>query len=382
VAACLDSFRAIVFDPGIDDATLVRLRRSSRGDELNDAAILLRRAIAMCDDAVDAGGCGTKGMRSRRLERIRSELRGLLVEIQQRMLDAQQEMVRGIKSGLDRLSAAETTDRLVALAASEVCRSCGVDRCCIFRTDGARLYVTSVHFSGDDAFQEEWEAYARANPAELKYQDREVEALRRRVPVLVDDVGHRDGMRDLISAGRASSYVASPIVVRDSVVGMMHADRYHAGQRVDPVLRDALGAFAAGFGYALERNALIEGTRSQLTRIRALIGEVEGSLDSLLHPDRSLMQTDASQIFSGPLHPVGLPIESRIAEVLTRRELEVVELMGRGASNADIALKLVISEGTVKSHVKHILRKLRAANRAQAVAAYMRIKALSGFDER
>jgi LuxR family transcriptional regulator, regulator of acetate metabolism len=51
--------------------------------------------------------------------------------------------------------------------------------------------------------------------------------------------------------------------------------------------------------------------------------------------------------------------------------------MARGATNADIANELVISEGTVKSHVKHILRKMRAANRAQAVSCYMRLLALS-----
>jgi DNA-binding NarL/FixJ family response regulator len=67
--------------------------------------------------------------------------------------------------------------------------------------------------------------------------------------------------------------------------------------------------------------------------------------------------------------------ESRTGTMLTRRELEVVELMAQGASNSDIATALVISEGTVKSHVKHILRKLRAANRAQAVSTYMRIRA-------
>jgi len=63
--------------------------------------------------------------------------------------------------------------------------------------------------------------------------------------------------------------------------------------------------------------------------------------------------------------------------LLTRREIEVVDLMSRGASNADIANELVIAESTVRSHVKHILRKLRAANRAQAVACYVRLQALS-----
>jgi LuxR family transcriptional regulator, regulator of acetate metabolism len=51
--------------------------------------------------------------------------------------------------------------------------------------------------------------------------------------------------------------------------------------------------------------------------------------------------------------------------------------MARGASNADIANELVVSEHTIKTHVKHILRKTRAANRVQAVSCYMRLQALS-----
>lgn len=53
---------------------------------------------------------------------------------------------------------------------------------------------------------------------------------------------------------------------------------------------------------------------------------------------------------------------------LTERESEVLRLMVTGASNHEIAEQLVITEGTVKSHVKHILRKYGAVNRAQAIA--------------
>jgi hypothetical protein len=45
--------------------------------------------------------------------------------------------------------------------------------------------------------------------------------------------------------------------------------------------------------------------------------------------------------------------------------------MASGKTNAGIATRLVVSEGTVKSHVKHILRKLAAANRAEAVSVYL-----------
>jgi DNA-binding NarL/FixJ family response regulator len=64
---------------------------------------------------------------------------------------------------------------------------------------------------------------------------------------------------------------------------------------------------------------------------------------------------------------------SRLAGLLTAREIEVLKLMAAGETNAGIARELVISEGTVKSHVKSVLRKLRVANRAQAVARYFRV---------
>ena len=53
------------------------------------------------------------------------------------------------------------------------------------------------------------------------------------------------------------------------------------------------------------------------------------------------------------------------------REIEVIELVSSGATNGQIASALVISESTVKSHVKHILRKLGASNRAEAVSLHL-----------
>lgn len=56
-------------------------------------------------------------------------------------------------------------------------------------------------------------------------------------------------------------------------------------------------------------------------------------------------------------------------EQLTPREREVLSLMARGLSNADVAVELFISEATVKTHLARIMMKLGVREKAQAVAA-------------
>jgi len=57
---------------------------------------------------------------------------------------------------------------------------------------------------------------------------------------------------------------------------------------------------------------------------------------------------------------------------LTRRELEVLQLLARGADTREIAGALFISRLTARNHVQHILRKLGATSRAEAVAIALR----------
>jgi LuxR family maltose regulon positive regulatory protein len=57
-----------------------------------------------------------------------------------------------------------------------------------------------------------------------------------------------------------------------------------------------------------------------------------------------------------------------LIDPLSKREVEVLRLLAQGASNAEIAERLVVATSTAKYHIKNILAKLAAVNRTQAVA--------------
>jgi DNA-binding NarL/FixJ family response regulator len=70
--------------------------------------------------------------------------------------------------------------------------------------------------------------------------------------------------------------------------------------------------------------------------------------------------------------PLQTQARASMSERLTAREQEIVGLMAGGLSNREIAERLVISEGTVEVHVKHILSKLGYRSRSQVVGWFDR----------
>ena len=83
--------------------------------------------------------------------------------------------------------------------------------------------------------------------------------------------------------------------------------------------------------------------------------------DSLLHP--ALTRRLVERFVQGP-PPGGQP---PLLGELTDREVEVLRLVGRGLSNAEIAAELFLGEATVKTHLGHVFSKLGLRDRVQAV---------------
>ena len=118
----------------------------------------------------------------------------------------------------------------------------------------------------------------------------------------------------------------------------------------DDYIFDALSAGASGF--------LLKRTKPE-DLISAIHAVADG--DSLLSPSvtRRVIDRMATQPVAG--------LSGARLEKLTPREREVLELIGRGLSNREIAESFVIEESTVKTHVKRILTKLELRDRVKAV---------------
>ena len=121
---------------------------------------------------------------------------------------------------------------------------------------------------------------------------------------------------------------------------------------LDDYVYEAIRAGASGFLLkSTPPRQLVEGVRTVMAG------------DALLAPEITRRLLD--RFIQRPPRSASRPPE--LAE-LSDRELEFLTSMADGLSNAEIAAALVLSEATIKTHVNHILTKLRLRSRVQAVA--------------
>ena len=99
-----------------------------------------------------------------------------------------------------------------------------------------------------------------------------------------------------------------------------------------------------------------------------------------VHAGGSLLQPVVVERLLDRLGPEDTDDEAQPVEALTPRELEVLQIMARGARNRDIAEELFISERTVKIHVANVIAKLAVTNRTAAVVRAIDLNLISQRD--
>jgi NarL family two-component system response regulator LiaR len=105
--------------------------------------------------------------------------------------------------------------------------------------------------------------------------------------------------------------------------------------------------------------------------------------EASLHPKIArmvLQEISIAQPAKRKEQPSHLPGQSSAVDPLTERELEVLKLVAHGRSNREIADQLIVTEGTVRTHVSNILDKLHLASRTQATLYALR-EGLTSLDD-
>jgi DNA-binding CsgD family transcriptional regulator len=275
------------------------------------------------------------------------------------------ERMRGLTRVHHALRSAATVEELLARAADLARESCGFDRVVVLGVGDGVLTATD---SG-------------------VLEDRESDLLRRRVlctPVAVESrspeahvvrghgaaIGVGPVAGPLAAALGLAHHVLAGITPESWVVGLVVLDR--AGPPVDETDAAVAELFATFLAMELERVV-------QRSRAADLAAEVQQHQAASAALTRELLDGRAtlSTLASGP-PLVQLDVQSAVGgtalrDLLSDAEIRTATLLARGLSNRQIAEELIVSPETVKTHVARILRKLGAANRAEAVYRLMEL---------
>jgi LuxR family transcriptional regulator, regulator of acetate metabolism len=295
-------------------------------------------------------------------ERVLAELRQLEREVIELEYVRRSDALDRVGEAIRRLSEIGSPEGILERSAQELGASSEFDRVVISEITEGVIAPVAI-WTGAAAHADE----GRSAMAELR---RGTVALE--YPLIEQEVAGRPGSQ-LVDVARAGprtprawkrvlgweSYVVAPLTLDGSSVGLLHADASASDRRLDTIDCEVAASYADGLAGAFERGVLRETLGRHRTELQAAVQWMSGQL-SRLAADTPATGLTPTRDGAGAV------------DLLTRRELEVLRLMARGQTNVAIARALVVREGTVKYHVKNILRKLGATSRADAVGRYVR----------
>jgi len=278
-----------------------------------------------------------------------------------------------LRAALGRLASSGSSEIVRATASQELAEACGFTRAMMSAVRGSRwvplhLYTRNELFPESTAFRSYIESDAEIPLANLLA---ETDMVRRRTAVLVDEslIGTR-AFKPIVELAQSPAYVAAPIVIEGRTIGFMHADRVGQKRLVDDDDRRYVQAFCGEL--AVVYQCAIWGQRIA-ERARRALNELQRARDSIELIDSAAV--DFPIALDRP--PIVAPdADNAVREdyaFLTAREWEVLNHVADGATNRVIAQRLSVSEDTVKTHMRSVLRKLRVTTRGAAVARYLEI---------
>jgi DNA-binding CsgD family transcriptional regulator len=277
--------------------------------------------------------------------------------------------VAAVQDALTRLDGVDSVEQLWRACARAIC-DLGFDRGMFSLVDKAIWVPQAGHSQRELAWTQHLVEAGRRSPRNIDPQLPEFDLVRRRKAILVTDVQRNPNVyQEVVAASRSQSYVAARIVANGEIVGFVHADRYFQREAVDELDRTLLGVFGEAFGHVLSRAMLLERSAAIQDHLASLAA---GITDAAADLRWSRGDLDRPVVGAQGVRNTGCGgAEPRLVDCgLTSRETQILRLMASGADNAEIARRLFIANETVKSHVKHVLRKLGAGSRAEAVARW------------
>jgi len=293
-------------------------------------------------------------------ERLLAELLALERELVEAEYVRRSDALERVADAVRRMGEVGSPQGILDRAAEELGASSEFDRVMIgeVRPDG--LHPLSLWSAEDPAGAAVSLAELGRAPVPLEYPSIEDEVVRRQRAeiVRVQDTRSRAARR-LAEVLGWESYLVTALVVQGATIGLLHADASAAGRALDELDLEVAAQYAEGLAGVFERAVLRELLRRHHQELRSAVDWMSARLGQLAAGT------------TGPSTPAGGADPGGVDE-LTARERDVLRLLARGQTNLEIARALVVREGTVKYHVKNVLRKLGATSRADAVSRYAR----------
>lgn len=279
---------------------------------------------------------------------------------------------RRLRTAFGRISKALSGESVRSCAPRELVMACGFTRVMMSAVKGSRWIPLNLYTRYDlhresKAFLSFLDSDADIPLANLLV---ETDVVRRRAAILVDETLIRTrAFGPIVELAQSPAYIAAPIVVEGRAIGIVHADRVGQERLVDEDDKRYVQAFCGELAVLYQRAVWNEriAARSQRT-----LADLQRAREAIELVDGGAM--DVPIAMDGPTATGNTDDGSRQDRVaLTPREWEVLSHVADGATNLLIAQRLSVSEHTIKTHMRSVLRKLRVATRGAAVARYLEI---------